>query len=359
MFYGKNSMKWGDSKRDFDTILAVWPTYNPVFDAWVMEELVDNGELPPKWRDRRVPTEAGHVRLDVYLVKEAAHGSAAVLNAQFAAELQNRCGNEMVRQSLQLKVSKSLQAKERLADEESLMLSEAKRRHQSSPRPAASELVLDEASEIYRAELAAQLNEMPYLPVVLLGEHGRRVIVYRTPDGNWTKPYYVSKRSATEALRARIACGFGLNYRMHWGKAKANIRQILLPRANQLLQLASVQRMLADALARGERVLVCNGIVFWYEDDGTVGWQVKQTADTTDSEGATLWETGTILSKNHGRLVILPYIKEDGERVQGHTRNAPNDGLAKPRHPSQYVNIPFKKLQGDLMIGLLGELPYE
>jgi hypothetical protein len=117
--------------------------------------------------------------------------------------------------------------------------------------------------------------------------------------------------------------------------------------------------LLAESLARGERVLVSNGIVFWYEDDGGIGWQVKATSSTRESEGATLWKEGTIRSTNHGRLVILPYIKEDGEHVRGHTKNGPNDGPSEPRHPDHYVDIPFSQFDGDLMIGLFGELSYE
>jgi hypothetical protein len=45
--------------------------------------------------------------------------------------------------------------------------------------------------------------------------------------------------------------------------------------------------------------------------------------------------------------------------VRGHTKNGPNDGRALPRHPDNYVDIPFSLYDGDLMIGLLGELPYE
>ena len=120
-----------------------------------------------------------------------------------------------------------------------------------------------------------------------------------------------------------------------------------------------MQRLLAEAFARGERVLVSNAIVFWYEDDGGLGWQVKETGSTTEADGATLWREGTIRSTNHGRLVILPYVKEDGEKVRGHTRNAPGDGRALPRHPDHYVDIPFSLYSGDLMIGLFGELPYE
>lgn len=48
-----------------------------------------------------------------------------------------------------------------------------------------------------------------------------------------------------------------------------------------------------------------------------------------------------------------------GEKVQGHTKNAPQDGKALPRHPGQYVTLPFEILDGDLMIGLFGELHYE
>ena len=34
-------MKWGDNARDFDTVLAVWPNYRPLFDNWLMQELDD------------------------------------------------------------------------------------------------------------------------------------------------------------------------------------------------------------------------------------------------------------------------------------------------------------------------------
>ncbi|WP_198406649.1 hypothetical protein [Paracoccus yeei] len=57
--------------------------------------------------------------------------------------------------------------------------------------------------------------------------------------------------------------------------------------------------------------------------------------------------------------MVLPYIKENGEQVRGHTKNGPNDGRALPRHHDHYVEIPFSLYGGDLMIGLFGELPYE
>ncbi|WDM78321.1 hypothetical protein K6979_14265 [Xanthomonas cucurbitae] len=77
------------------------------------------------------------------------------------------------------------------------------------------------------------------------------------------------------------------------------------------------------------------------------------------SDGEALWREGTIISQNHGRIVVLPYIKEDGVKVKGHTKNAPHEGRALPRHPDDIVEIPFAEIDGDLMIGLDGELFYE
>lgn len=242
------------------------------------------------------------------------------------------------------------------------MLAEALRRHADDERPEADSLKLALEAERYRHDLAEQLAVMPYLKVAKVGRSNNRwtyALLYLGLDGVWSKPYLAGEKAALTAERVKIANGFGLSASAHWGKAKAKIRQILLPRANQLLQLASVQRLLAEALQRGERVLVSNGIVFWYEADGGVGWQVKETSSPRESEGATIWKERTILSSNHGRLVVLPYVKESGEHVRGHTKNGPNDGRALPRHPDHYVEIPFSLYDGDLMIGLFGELPYE
>jgi hypothetical protein len=246
----------------------------------------------------------------------------------------------------------------RKLDERSFSL----RRHEADERPDPASLKLAPESQHYRGDLAEQLSKMPYLKLAKVGRSNSRwtqVLLYKGPDGVWSKSYIAGEKAAMIAERAKIANGFDLGAGTHRGKAKAKIRQILLPRANQLLQLASVQRLLAEAFARGERVLVSNGIVFWYEEDGGIGWQIKETSSTRESDGATVWKEGPIRSTNPGRLVILPYIKEDGEQVRGHTKNGPNDGRALPRHPDHYVDIPFSIYDGDLMIGLLGELPYE
>lgn len=355
-------VKWSEMKRASDVVLAVWPHYRPLFERWFMQELVDKGELAPIWRERMVPGDNDTVFADHYPDRETAVAAANALNPSLRQTLSARDIDLVVKRSLALKIDKALQAKQRLQDEEGLMLAEALRRHADDERPKADTLKLAPDSERYRQDLAEQLAAMPYLRVAKVGRSNNRwthALLYLGPDGVWSKPYHAGEKAALTAERAKIANGFGLSASAHWGKTKAAIRQILLPRANQLLQLASVQRMLAEALARGERVLVSNGIVFWYEPDGGIGWQVKETSSTRESEGATIWREGTILSTNHGRLVVLPYIKEGGEQVRGHTKNGPNDGRALPRHRDHYVEIPFSLYDGDLMIGLFGELPYE
>lgn len=353
-------MKWGDSKRDLHPILAVWPSYEPLSGAWQIQELAETEPGIVKWRDRRIPGPTGGVRLDRYTDEMAAQAAAKVANAGCALELDRRPLDEAMRISLRLKADKALQAKERLKSEEALMLAEARRRKQGTPAPLAQDLKLSKEAEPFRELLAEALSEFPYVTGIRIGEIHDGRAMSKNYDGTWLllANGRLSKRMAVLIERAKIASGFDLNPTDHWGEVKANIRQMLLPRANQLLQLASVRRLLDEALARGQKVLVGSGVVFWYEDDGQLGWQVK-TTDSQSESGPALWTQGTIVSTNHGRLVILPFIKENGEKVKGHTKNAPKDGPAKPRHPSQYVEIPFQMLDGDLMIGLFGELPYE
>jgi hypothetical protein len=43
-------VKWSELKRSSALVLAVWPHYRPLFERWIMQELVDRGELAPTWR---------------------------------------------------------------------------------------------------------------------------------------------------------------------------------------------------------------------------------------------------------------------------------------------------------------------
>lgn len=352
-----------DLNRDEATILAVWPSFQQYQERWFMEVLVENDDASLSWRDSVLKDDNGRHFSESYDDKEAAVRSAIDRNFVLEARVEAKTLDPLLKKSLQLKILKSLQSKQRLQNEEELMLKEAIRKHANSERPTIESIKLAPASEQYRNEVFDVLTVMPYLKIVRVGKSGERKLntltLYQDRDGTWSKPYAAGDKAVKYAERAKIANAFGLPGHAHWGRTKATIRQTLLPRANQLLQLASVQHLLSEALARGELVIVSNGVVFWYEKSGQIGWQVKETSSTKDSKDTAIWKEGTICSTNHGRLIVLPYIKDNGEYVKGHTKNGPNDGKALPRHPDHYVDIPFKLYDGDLMIGLYGELPYE
>ncbi|AHL34727.1 hypothetical protein CD58_18295 [Pseudomonas brassicacearum] len=260
--------------------------------------------------------------------------------------------------SIKLKVEKSITAEGRLMDEESWMLKEAINRHVNDPRPKAGELLLSPGLEKLREPLFKVLQQFPYIRYARISQFG--ITLTRKDDNDWTTRALHDRKTAIYCAREKIARGFNLAGTDHWGKTKAKIRSALLPRANQLLQETGFKMMLDDAKRRGQRVVVCGGFVFWYEEKDSVGWIVMQMGESsTGKEGHTLWREGTILSKNHGRIVVLPYIKESGEFVKGHTKNAPHDGKAKLRHPDHYVELPFEILDGDLMYDLLGRMKYE
>jgi len=352
-------------KSDEDVLYDTQPYFDFRFASWVILELVLKADGKLIWRYKIEPIPDMNPalgRMVTFLDEEDATRAARDIRAALNLGRRVNVLAENGDISTHLRVSKAVVSFERHMEEEALMLLEAKRRHIKAPRSAEIDLDGDPA---YRSEILSLLSEMPYLRIVLVGERGGRAL-YRSQDGKaWTRVRgELTDRGTEIAARARIAQGFGLSPFDHWGRTKARIRAMLLPRANQLLQLASVRRLLDDALQNGERMLVIGQYAFWYESDGSVGWVVKEIAepsikDGASAEGEAIWEAGTVLSKNHGRIIVLPFRKSNGEPVQGHTRNAAGDGPAKPRHQSEYLTMPFRRLHKDKMIGLFGELPYE
>lgn len=258
--------------------------------------------------------------------------------------------------SLKLKINKAITCRTRLTEEESLMLRIAKQLKKEYPIPLKGELRVDHES--FREPLFEILSNTPYITIAAIPKYGS--LLRKANNGEWKHVGKSTSKNLDLFHRARICEGFDLNPEEHWGKNKALIRTMLLPRANQLLQLASVKKLLSDALAKGQKILVWGNHVFWYEES-TLQWEVKMVNDRYDSSSSknTLWAEGTIISKNHGRLIVLPYIKSDGTKVTGHTKNAPHDTKAIARAPSEYVELPFNCIDGDLMYGLLGDMHYE
>lgn len=340
--------------------LAVWPEPWYLIDKWHLRAIKLQPDGKIDWFDYRIPTDDGFMKAVVFDDYDIAKGEAHNINNRLLKQIDDFPYSLEEKESLKLKATKAVTRKDRLASEERLMLHEGIRRHKSSPRPTADQVCMHADTEIYRASLHSQLTEMPYLTLVKVSDGKNRRLIAKERDDIWSAPHYCSDRAAKFAYRAKIANAFNFSATNHWGKTKAAIREMLLPRANQLLQLASVQRLLAEYLMQGKKALIFTGYAFWYEEsDGRIGWQVKELDRNSSSDGNAIWSQGTIISKNHGRIIVLPYTKGNGDQVKGYTKNAPHDGPAEPRHDSQFVEVPFEVLDGDLMIGLFGELPYE
>lgn len=347
-------------------VIAVYPTFRPLLGDWVLFNYSSNNDSSFRWR-RRFDSLNDYMRVIPYDSFEDANESATKINEGLIEVINSLdCGDD-IKSSLLLKADKAITARSRLLKEEKLMLLVAQEKVKEIPRPKihdvklSSDYIYSDKDEIL-SELVDELNKNPLIQIAHLRK-SRRILGLAPVDIHnnlWHDRYIRKERTANIAHREIIARAFGLSGRDNWGKTKAEIRKHLLPRANELLQLASMKRLLAEAKMRGQKVLMAGSFVFWYEEKGNIGWIVKESNNNESSQsGETLWHEGTIISKNHGRIVVFPYIKENGECVQGHTKNAPHDGKAKPRHPDEYLELPFEILDDDLMIGLFGELKYD
>lgn len=338
-------------------LLAIFPFRWYETNRWIIRalRLRPNGEL--KWMHYSIESN-GHAKAQAFVKYEDALEEATAFNLGIVSRVAELDFEAETRMSITLKAEKEITVLKRLADEEQLMLNEAVKRNAHLPCPRSEDLILPADLEILRGELQEQITQAPYIQIAHLPRWG--MVLARTGELDWSRRLAPTKKNFISCCRETIARGFGMSGNDHWGKTKAAIRAMLLPRANQLLQHASIQKILLEARARGQRVVVMGGFVFWYEECGKPGWVVKAASGESSSEpGQTIWQEGTIISKNHGRIVVLPYIKENGEKVQGHTKNSSHEGKATPRHPDEYIELPFEMLDGDLMIGLFGELHYE
>ncbi|AYY00648.1 TPA: hypothetical protein ACS1E0_003798 [Klebsiella aerogenes] len=343
-------------------VIAVHPYPRYINSDWILHEYISEHKEPFKWKRRTEILEQFDYGL-VFSTYEEALKVAGEINKVIQERISELEISQETKDSYFLKAEKAIISRQRLRNEEELMLREALNITSSLPRLQEDEVSLKlnayrRAAISIKDELLQEININPLIEVAHLKEN--RMVIGRDAKGDWGRYFYYNEQTTKIAFREKISRAFGFSGRDHWGKVKSEIRIRLLPRANELLQLASVKRMLADAHSQGHKVLMAGGYVFWYEETGNIGWTIKATnSNESIKNGESIWHEGTIISKNHGRIVVFPYIKENGEKVQGHTKNAPHDGKAKPRHPSEYVELPFHVLEDDLMIGLFGELKYE
>lgn len=342
---------------DASMLISARHKFDPHYDLWFIGVLHAKPGKPPAWR-RHHPNDTPEFGARAFAHRSEAQEMVLQLNALFDQAIRGVEDSER-RMSLELRAQKARQCHERLSQEEDLMLVLAKARGVAAMKEPLNAARLHPKSEAHRGTVEAVLQEYPYVNSLLVGERRRKRLVEKLPDGSWSQPFRPTRKGLMGGYRAPIANGFGLNEFGHFGKIKSEIRRMLLPDWAAILMTRGVRELLDDALARGTRALVWGGYVFWYESRRE-GWQVKERSGSSDKEDDdALWFAGQIHSVNYGRIVVLPYIKANGEKVRGHTKNAPHDGTALPRPPNEHLLISFEQLDGDLMRELLGEFRYE
>ena len=335
---------------------AVWPTRWEGVSPWIMYSLILNHNYELKWKCRYV-LEGERYRGQAFSNYNDAVLFAQEINESLSWEQYRSEYNPEFFNSLILKVEKEKLRKSRLLNEEQSMLDISIKRNRGIKIRYDDVKIESEIFQPHKDLFIEHLINYPYVEILSIPKFHNHLFILE--NGVWVEGNLYGKKAAKVSYQETIARGFGLSGLSHWGKTKAAIREMMLPRVNKLLGLASVKRMLADAEKRGQNVLLVDGYVFWRENS-TLKWEVKIASySKSDSKGNTLWIDGTISSKNHRRIVVLPYIKSDGTKVKGHTKNSSNEGKALPRHKSDYLDFPFEISKGDAMRGLLGELYYD
>ncbi|WP_256200680.1 hypothetical protein [Pseudomonas sp. WCS374] len=234
-------------------VIAIFPFRWYETNRWIIRalKLRPNDEL--SWMDHSIESN-GHAKAQTFGNYEDAREEATAFNLGIATRVAALDFQAETKTSITLKAEKEITVLQRLAYEEQLMFNEAVKRNAHRPRPRSEDLFLSTDLEILRGELLEQITRAPYIQIAHLPRWG--MVLARTGELDWSRRLAPTKKNFISCCRETIARGFGMSGTDHWGKTKAAIRAMLLPRANQLLQHASIQKILLEARARGQRVVV-------------------------------------------------------------------------------------------------------
>lgn len=236
-------------------VFAVWPQPFYERNSWLMYTLRLREDNSLHWYRRYIEKEGeeNFFFADIYTDYTLATETAIRLNKEMIDNIELLSIPSVEKLSLRLKVEKAVTAKSRLLNEEQLMLEVAIRNQDKVSKPVIEQLILKPELEKYRTLFFEKLSKTPDIKIAyIFQEH---ILLIRKDTNDWTGRHVYDKTTAKKYYQEIIARGFGLSGLDHWGKTKSAIRSMLLPRANQLLELASVKRMLAEARMKGQKVL--------------------------------------------------------------------------------------------------------
>jgi hypothetical protein len=253
---------------------------------------------------------------------------------------------EAQRVSTELKERKEKERSERRAREDAFLRAKAAEKAAADavvpPVREALSLVGHAASESVLERMAVELCEKPYLRHVLMYESGYLRLYVSENRLAWKEwgQYETYERKRQIADRAVIADAFGMNPKDDWRKVRGALLKMLKPSNLDMLHQKDVQAALEKARAAGRTLVVIRQLAFlWDEEVGEWLLREVERCDGATASKCTLWAEGPIESTNYGRIIVLPYLREDGTKVVGHTRNAAYQGRAEPRAETKIIRF--------------------
>ena len=262
-----------------------------------------------------------------------------------------------VLESERLQAQKEAERRERRRREDELIRSMASAfaadRGLTSPRRADLELVgtsapggrwpsknpKDVLDRIYEA-----LVDQPWLRHLIVQE-GEWPNLFVSDDGlRWQQDNRILPVAARYEIArvSSLADAYGpvVDWAKPWHVIRPKLLTYIKDKELDLLHRADVLAALGRAREMGKELVVFGNVAYQWIDGE---WRLREVVRRDRSgrgQGATLWLTGPIVSRNYGRIIILPFIKSDGTEVNGYTRNSPYEGEAPPRAEPRV--IPFE-----------------
>ena len=188
------------------------------------------------------------------------------------------------------------------------------------------------------------LADQPWLRHIIIHE-GKWPHLYISEDGlQWQQDQHTipveSRYKIAEISSLSDAYGPVVDWDKPWHVLRPKLLNYIKDRELDLLHRADVRAALARAREAGKELVVFGHVAYQWVDGE---WKLREIVRRDRSglgRGATLWLAGPIISQNFGRIIILPFIKSDGTKVQGYTRNSAYEGEAPPRAEPRL--IPFE-----------------
>lgn len=187
-------------------VIAVHPYPRYINSDWILHEYISEYKEPFKWKRRKEILEQFDYGL-VFNTYEEALNAAGVINNFIKEKISELEISQEVKDSYFLKAEKAIISRQRLQNEEKLMLSEALNITSSLSRPKEDEVILklnayQRASISIKDELLQEININPLIEIAHLKEN--RMVIGKHANGDWGRYLYYNEQTTKVAFREDI-----------------------------------------------------------------------------------------------------------------------------------------------------------